>query len=379
MLNYKAGPQWADTSEEREGSWEAAPKSSSVLEPERTNARSRGPAAFPGCVIYVAKPSLDVISVSESVRDLLGLADDAVVGRPHFWQERVAAEDWPLFQRKLMELESSDAVSFMHRITDGFGLPVWLTHSLRRVERDGEISLHGCLVPIHGGSRLLALDQDVIARFIHKLGNHFQLLNLAVNTLKKALPDSRESEIIEETLDKAIDLTKIFSDCNQTPSLASNVPLLEVMKAATESRVSQFAAAGVRLQINFAGIPADATIASDPYLLETALGHILQNALEAIRGSGNVQVGVCLAPDKLRGAARIYVRDTGCGIPAREVHQVTLPFFSTKKGHDGLGLTVASRYIELHGGVLRINSREGAGTEAEILLPMEGARDDFSV
>jgi signal transduction histidine kinase len=114
-------------------------------------------------------------------------------------------------------------------------------------------------------------------------------------------------------------------------------------------------------------------------LLETALGHILQNALEAIRGSGNVQVGVCLAPDKLRGAARIYVRDTGCGIPAREVHQVTLPFFSTKKGHDGLGLTVASRYIELHGGVLRINSREGAGTEAEVLLPMEGARDDFSV
>jgi signal transduction histidine kinase len=378
MLNYKAGPQWADTSEEPKESWEAAPRS--VLESEaRTNARLKGAAAFAGCVMYVAKPSLNVISVSESVSDLLGLAGDAVVGRPQFWHERVAAEDWPLFQRKLIELEVSDGVSFMHRITDGFGFPIWLTHSLRRVERGGEISLHGCLVPINGGSRLLALDQDVVARFIHKLGNHFQLLNLAVNTLKKSLADSRESEIIEETLDKAIDLTRVFSDCNQTPSLSSNVPLLEVMKAATESRVSQFAAAGVRLQIDFEGISADATIASDPYLLETALGHILQNALEAIRGNGKVQVGVCLAPDRLRGPARIYVRDTGCGISAREVHQVTLPFFSTKKGHDGLGLTVASRYIELHGGVLRINSREGVGTEVEILLPMERARDDFSV
>jgi signal transduction histidine kinase len=270
-----------------------------------------------------------------------------------------------------MELESGGAVSFVHRVTDGFGLPVWLTHSLRRVEPDGEILLHGCLVPIRGDSRLLALDQDFIARFIHKLGNHFQLLNLAVNTLKKSLPNSRENEIIEETLDKAIELTKIFSDCNQTLSLASNVQFLEVMSAATESRVSQFAAAGVRLHINFEEIPADATIASDAYLLETALGHILQNALEAIHDGGHVQVGVCLAPDKLRGVARIYIRDTGCGIPDRELHHVTLPFFSTKKGHDGLGLTVASRYIELHGGTLRISSREGMGTEAEILLPME--------
>jgi len=379
MVNYKAGPQLAHATEEQAGSWEAAahdcrpvPESASS-----TKAGSRDVTAFPACVIYVAKRSLEVISVSESLTDLLGLTDDAVVGRPQFWKERVAAEDWELFQRTLIELDSSGAVSFMHRITDGFGLPVWLTHSLRRVERDGEISLHGCLVPIRGGSRLIALDQDVVARFIHKLGNHFQLLNLAVNALKKSLPDSRENEILEETLDKAIDLTKIFSDCNQTPSLASNVHLLEVMKAATESRVSQFAAAGVRLQINFEEIPADATIASDPYLLEIALGHILQNALEAIGGTGNVHVGVCLTPEKPRGAARIYVRDTGCGIPAREVHQVTLPFFSTKKGHDGLGLTVASRYIELHGGALRIKSCEGVGTEAEILLPMERL-DDFS-
>jgi signal transduction histidine kinase len=53
------------------------------------------------------------------------------------------------------------------------------------------------------------------------------------------------------------------------------------------------------------------------------------------------------------------------------VQQVTLPFFSTKKGHDGMGLTVASRFIELHGGTLRIKSGEGEGTEVEILLPIE--------
>jgi len=377
MPNYRGRPQWGHAAEVTAGSWEAAkPDSPSVMESEAgTGERSNDNSDFPPCVIFEAKPSLEIISVSKSVTDLLGLNNEAVIGRPQFWQERVAAQDWPLFQQKLSELESRGAVSFIHRIADVFGLPIWFTHSLRKVERKGETSVHGCLIPIYGEPRILALDQETVARFIHKLGNHFQLLNLVVNSLKKSLPDSRENELLQETLDKAIDLTRIFSDCNQTPSLASQVQLLEVMKAAAESRVSQFAANGVRLQMNFEEIPDDATIASDQFLLETTLGHILQNALEAVGGTGNVEVGGCLIRDGLRGAARIYVRDTGCGIPAREVQQVTLPFFSTKKGHDGMGLTVASRFIELHGGTLRIKSGEGVGTEVEILLPIERGPD----
>ena len=377
MPNYRGRPQWGHAAEVTAGSWEAAkPDSLSVMESEAgTGERSNDNSDFPPCVIFEAKPSLEIISVSKNVTDLLGLNNEAVIGRPQFWQERVAPQDWPLFQQKLSELESRGAASFIHRIADVFGLPIWFTHTLQKVERKGEASVHGCLIPIYGEPRILALDQETVARFIHKLGNHFQLLNLVVNSLKKSLPDSRENELLQETLDKAIDLTRIFSDCNQTPSLASQVQLLEVMKAAAESRVSQFAANGVRLKMNFEEIPDDATIASDQFLLETTLGHILQNALEAVGGTGNVEVGGYLIPDGLRGVARIYVRDTGCGIPAREMQQVTLPFFSTKKGHDGMGLTVASRFIELHGGTLRIKSGEGVGTEVEILLPIERGPD----
>jgi two-component sensor histidine kinase len=381
MSNYRVSPQWDHAAEITSASWDVAtPGSLTAMEPEASKGeRSNDVANLSPRVIFEAKPSLEIISVSESVTDLLGLKSDAVIGHPQFWQERVAAEDWPIFQENVSALKSRGAVSFIHRVADVFDLPVWLAHSLRKVERNGENWVHGCLVPIYGGSRIHALDQEIVARFIHKLGNHFQLLNLVVNSLKKSLPDSRENEILQETLDKAIDLTRIFSDCNQTPSLVSDVQLLDVMKAAAESRISQFAATGVRLIMNFEEIPDDATIASDRYLLETALGHILQNAFEAISGSGNVQVGGSLISNGPRGAARIYIRDTGCGIPAREVPKVTLPFFSTKKGHDGLGLTVASRCIELHGGTLKIKSAEGTGTEAEILLPMERGRDIHGV
>jgi signal transduction histidine kinase len=284
-------------------------------------------------------------------------------------------EDWSLFQDKLLELESCGAVSFSHRVTDAFGLPVWVTHSLRKGVRKGEPLVRGCLVPIGGDPRILALDQKIVSRFIHKLGNHFQLLNLVVNSLTKSWPSSRESEILQETLDRAIDLTRIFSDCNQAPSWVSEVHLLEVIKTATEIRASQFVAKGVRLEADLEGIPDDATIVSDPSLLETALGHVLQNALEATAGGGKVEFGGRLVFDGPHGVARCYVKDTGCGIAAEDLDRVMLPFFTTKKDHDGLGLTIASRFIEMHGGALRISSREGAGTEVEILLPLQRERD----
>jgi Histidine kinase-, DNA gyrase B-, and HSP90-like ATPase len=352
------------------------PDSLPMVAPQ-TTARRHSPdfGDFPPCVIFEANPSLEVISISENVSELFGVNIEVVIGRPQFWRERVAAEDWSLFQEKLCELEKHGSVSFIHRIADGSGLPVWLVNSLRSVNRDSVTSIFGCLVPIYGETRILGLDQETVGRFIHKLGNHFQLLNLVVNSLKNSLPRSRESEVLQETLDKLIDLTRNFSDCNQSPSLTSKVQLLEVIKAAAEGHISGFAANGVQLQIDFKGIPDDAMIASDPYQLDTALDHILQNAGEATIATGTVEIGGRLITYGPRDVARLYIRDTGCGIPAREVNQVTLPFFSTKKGHDGLGLTMASRFIEMHGGALRIESREGAGTEVEILLPVERIRD----
>jgi hypothetical protein len=336
------------------------------------------PTCFPPCVLFVAKPSLEILSVSDNLPGLLGIADDAVLGRPEVWKERIAEEDWPLFQQKVEELENTETVSFLHRFSDGFGLTTWVSHSLRKVERENTIRIHGCLIPIYESPRLAALDQDAVARFIHKLGNQFQLMNLAVSALKKSLPNCHENDIIEQTLDKAIDLTRIFSDCNQTPSLSSTVYLLEVISAATACRTAQFAAAGVRLQMSCEAIPEDAVVASDPYMLETALGHILQNALEAMAGTGSVEVTASLVSNSRGGTARIRIKDNGCGMPALHVSQATHPFFSTKKGHDGLGLTVAARYVELHGGSLRITSREGAGTEAEIVLPMGAPEERFS-
>jgi signal transduction histidine kinase len=320
---------------------------------------------------------LEIISVSDSVTDLFGFNRSAVVCQPFFLQERVAAEDRLLFSEKVSELETSGSIAFMHRFVVASGVPVWVCHSLSKLNRNAESLVNGCLVPIGTTPRLLALEQEVVSRFIHKLGNHFQLLSLVFSSLKSSLSHSREIDVLEETLGKAIDLTRVFSECNQVPSWVSDVQLLEIMKAAAESRINEFAASGVRLQIDLANIPDDATIMSSPYLLEAAFGHVLQNALEATGNGGTVEFGGRLVANGSRSVARLYVKDTGCGIPARQQHQVIFPFFTTKRGRDGLGLMVASRFVEMHGGALQIESREGEGTEIAILLPLERGRDVF--
>ena len=329
---------------------------------------------FP-CVFFEAKPSLEIVWVSKNINRVLGLQRDDLLGQPEFWKKHILPEDWCLFQEKLNELVSCGAVSFIHRLSDVSGLPVWITHSLCKVEHHDETLIHGCLVPNGRKPRMLALDQDFVAHFIHKLGNHFQLLNLIVNSIKERPSSSRDRSIIQDTLDQLINVTRIFSDCNQALISRSAVPVLEIARSAAESRITKFAADGTQLLISLEEIPDDTTITSDAYFLETALGHLLENAHEAINGAGIIEFGGRFIPNRQHGAVRIYVKDNGCGIPAAEVERVVTPFHSTKKGHDGLGLTVASRIIELHGGTLRIQSREGKGTEVEIILPTESRRD----
>ena len=70
----------------------------------------------------------------------------------------------------------------------------------------------------------------------------------------------------------------------------------------------------------------------------------------------------------------LSIVDTGCGIAQEDLSKVTMPFYSTKQDHDGLGLSMASRFIELHGGGVRVDSGLGKGTEVRITIPVTATR-----
>ena len=111
---------------------------------------------------------------------------------------------------------------------------------------------------------------------------------------------------------------------------------------------------------------------ADRRLLVQALLNLLSNAVKFTKRGGEVCVGAEQQPD---GGISLYVRDTGIGMSASDIARIGEPFMQVDSSlarryeGTGLGLTIAKRLAELHGGELSISSSPGEGTTARIILP----------
>ena len=94
--------------------------------------------------------------------------------------------------------------------------------------------------------------------------------------------------------------------------------------------------------------------------------NLLINAAQALDGNGRITVAV----SQQGQASTVEIRDTGPGIPADLREQVFEPFVTTKARGGGLGLPIARRTAELHGGSLKLVSRPGEGTVMRLTLPL---------
>ena len=328
------------------------------------------------CVLYECNAAFEFTYASENISELLGLDSNELIGSRLLSDQRIPSEDLILLSNRLAELENLNIkASLMHRILDRRGLPCWVAHSFWKASLNDTTVVRGCIVPMDYNGRLNISEQSIISRFVHKMGNHFQLLNLVVNSLKRTVPESKEILLLQETVEKAIEHTRGFSDYNQVPTCLSRVELADILKSIAMTRRFSFEKKGVGFKSQIHESLIGATVQADPYLLELAIGHVLQNALEGTEAGGQVTLHarVKRSGDRV-SAANISVIDSGCGIDENALPSVVAPFFTSKKDHEGLGLSMASRFIEIHGGILRITSAQGKGTEVEIVLPIEADR-----
>ncbi len=112
-------------------------------------------------------------------------------------------------------------------------------------------------------------------------------------------------------------------------------------------------------------------IVGDPDLLRQLVFNLLVNAIESIRGGGEVTVSSRdLAAEAGRPAfLEVRVKDSGCGIEEQDRERIFDPFFTTKDRASGLGLAAAHYIIEAHQGLIRVESRPGVGATFTVLLP----------
>jgi len=96
--------------------------------------------------------------------------------------------------------------------------------------------------------------------------------------------------------------------------------------------------------------------------------NILENARAAAPGSG---IEVHWADDRLNNqpALTVCIRDHGPGIPPEQQQRIFDPFYTTRSRGTGLGMAIARRIVEAHGGRISVGNHAGGGAEVVVTLP----------
>jgi two-component system nitrogen regulation sensor histidine kinase NtrY len=105
----------------------------------------------------------------------------------------------------------------------------------------------------------------------------------------------------------------------------------------------------------------------DPDQIKRAVLNLVDNAVEAVGGTGEVVVQTEWLPEAHR--ARIVVADDGPGIAADDRDRLFVPYFSTKATGMGLGLPIVHQIVSDHGGTIRVEDNTPHGSRFVIELP----------
>lgn len=126
----------------------------------------------------------------------------------------------------------------------------------------------------------------------------------------------------------------------------------------------------IKLQINVhAQLPF---VVADIGLIERVLENLIENALRYTPEGGTITVALIPSENHIA----VHVTDTGCGIPAHDLPYIFDRFYQVKKNQQekseglGLGLAIAKRILELHGGVIEVVSTSNVGTVFAFGLPI---------
>ena len=204
--------------------------------------------------------------------------------------------------------------------------------------------------------------------------------SLARQTLPEGHPLDGLLQSIETASDRSAELVRMMlassgyrSNSRETVRLDSALGRLLANRPLTPNVQVKTAAETVEIE-------------SDRETVETLLWALISNAAESYgSGGGEVVVSVRSAPEPPRGiadfeegslppggCAAIVVEDFGSGMTEQVLARAFEPFYTTKFTGRGLGLPAVRGIVRAHGGMLRLRSRPGAGTTAEIWLPVAG-------
>lgn len=219
----------------------------------------------------------------------------------------------------------------------------------------------------------LATLGELAAGLAHEIRNPLAGIAGVIEIVGKELPPGSPSrEVLAEVQREVRHIQQILADlldyARPRPADIRPADLNETARHAVALARQQIGSRPIEIELAPAPVPVE--IEHDAPAIQQVLLNLLLNALQAIDGPGRVRVEVAAG----EGQASIAVADTGRGIAPEHLGSIFRPFFTTKGKHGtGLGLSLARRTVEAHGGRIEVESRPGKGSRFTVWLPAGSA------
>lgn len=218
--------------------------------------------------------------------------------------------------------------------------------------------------------RITAL-QTLSAGLAHEVRNPLNAaklqLELLLRRLRRQGDDPKLTEpttLANQEIERLTSLLNDFLSFARAPELrASDQDVVPIAAQVLELETPLAEARGTKLALE-AGIEASIVVKVDPGKLHQVIQNLVRNGIEAAGAGGHVTAGIKADKKHLR----IRVTDDGGGIADEVRGRIYEPFFSTKEGGTGMGMSIVHNFVTMHGGTIEIQTGP-AGTVVEISIP----------
>ncbi|MDY6910572.1 MAG: ATP-binding protein [Thermodesulfobacteriota bacterium] len=224
-------------------------------------------------------------------------------------------------------------------------------------------------------SEKLALVGKLAAGVAHSIRNPLTSVKMRLFSLERSLKldttQREDLEVISEEIRHIDTILRNFLEFSRPPKLKmQRISPSDVVDMTLQLLRHRLESYGVEVKVQRERrLPK---ISADPEQLKEVLVNLLLNACEAMTEGGVIQIREEEGVVPPRGRTLVIrVTDSGPGIPETLQDKVFEPFFSTKEEGSGLGLSIAKRIIEDHGGWMQVSSTGRQGTTFVIALPCE--------
>lgn len=352
------------------------------LERQRGDERFRKLVENAACMVVILRADHTVAYFSPFAEELTGYSAGNVVGKDYV-AVFPAEEDRATVARELDDVLAGQVIrDHESRIVCRGGAPRWLLWNAQRIEDyegDGAVLAVGhditerrqTQVQLLRSERLAGIGQ-MIAGLAHESRNALQRIQACAEMLELEVEDNASAAQWIGRLQQAQDdLRRLFDEVrNYAAPITLERFSCDLSGAWNEAwQLLERNRQGRQVRLATASDGIDLHIPADRFRVVQLFRILLENAIAACADPVEIEIACRTTHLDGRPAVQLAVSDNGPGLSSEARRKVFEPFYTTKTKGTGLGMAIARRIVEAHGGRIEVGSQQRQGAEFVITLP----------